>query len=226
MSFYAARRGDQIQPLQISVDGNAVGTPITPASANFALSTSASFTVSAGSHTLQFATTSSSGDNSSFIDAVVINPAMGPTGLSNGGFEAPVLGSGSYQYQPSGAGWTFSGGAGIQSNGSAWNAPAAPEGQQTAFLQEGQIAQTLTLAAGTYTVSFYAARRGDQIQPLQISVDGNAVGAPITPASANFALSTSASFTVSAGSHTLQFATTSSSGDNSSFIDAVTISGP
>ena len=94
-----------IQPLQISVDGNAVGTPITPASANFAVSTSASFTVGAGSHTLQFATTSSSGDNSSFIDAVVINAGSGAqaAAITSGNATTFTVGqSGSFTVQASG----------------------------------------------------------------------------------------------------------------------------
>ena len=88
------------------------------------------------------------------------------------------------------------------------------------------MAQTINLAAGTYSVSFYAARRayqGSVAQPLQLSIDGIAIGAPISPASTAFALYTSASFTVSAGSHTLRFTTTNDSGDNTTFVDAVTL---
>jgi hypothetical protein len=150
--------------------------------------------------------------------------------LTNAGFESPALGSGGYQYQPTTTGWVFNGQGGIQRNGSAWAAAQAPEGQQTAFLQGsygngGQMAQTISLAAGTYSVSFYAARRAYQgvAQPLQLSIDDIAIGAPISPASTAFALYTSASFTVSAGSHTLRFATTNDSGDNSTFVDAVTV---
>jgi hypothetical protein len=155
--------------------------------------------------------------------AVVVPPAT----LTNGGFEAPALGNGGYQYQPTTTGWVFNSQGGIQRNGSAWGATTAPEGQQTAFLQGGnaQMAQTLNLPAGTYSVSFDAARRayGGGVQPLQLSVDGIAIGTPISPASTAFARYTSASFTVSAGSHTLRFATTNFSGDISSFVDAVTL---
>lgn len=151
----------------------------------------------------------------------------GTIALANGGFELPVLAAGGYQFAPAGATWTFSGNAGIQRNGSAWGASTAPEGQQTAFLQgvNAQIGQTISLAAGSYSVSFYAARRAYQgaAQPLQITVDGIAVGAPIAPVDTNFALYTSASFTVGAGNHTLQFTTTNPNGDNTSFIDAVVL---
>ena len=56
--------------------------------------------------------------------------------ISNAGFEAPAVG-GSFQYNPSGGSWTFAGGTGVSGNGSGFTAgnPAAPEGQQVAFLQ-------------------------------------------------------------------------------------------
>src|SRR5205807_10316414 len=158
-------------------------------------------------------------DNGSFGAAWVF--AISSNTLANGSFETPVLAGGTYQYLPSGATWTFSGNAGIQRNGSAWGAPTAPEGQQTAFFQgvNAQIGQTINLAAGSYSVSFDAARRAYQgaAQPLQITVDGTTVGSPIAPADTNFALYTSASFTVSAGNHTLMFTSTNPNGDNSSF---------
>ncbi len=229
VSFYAARRAYQgeAQPVQIAIDGTAVGSPISPVDTNFALYTSAVFTVGAGNHTLQLTSTNGDGDNSSFVDAVTVNPATSTTALANGGFETPSLAAGSYQYVPSGAGWTFSGGSGIQSNDSAWGAPAAPEGRQTAFLQgaNAQITQTVSLAAGSYGVSFYAARRAYQggAQPIQITVDGIAVGSPISPVDTNFALYSSAVFTVGAGNHTLQLTSTNGNGDNSSFVDAVTL---
>ena len=323
VSFYAARRAYQGagQPLQISIDGVAVGSPIAPVDTSFAPYSSVPFTVGAGNHTLMFTSTNPDGDNSSFIDAVVLNvlgdqpPAIispnattfsvGQTGsftvqatgvpvptlsrsgalpagvtfidngngtatlsgipsvnsngtytlilsahngvggdatqtftltvnaapvtiaLPNGGFETPILAAGSYQYPPSNASWTFGGGTGIQRNGSAWGGANAPEGQQTAFLQgyHAQLSQTINLAAGTYNVSFYAARRAYQGagQPLQISIDGTAIGSPIAPTDTNFARYTSATFSVGAGNHALLFTSTNPDGDNSSFIDAVVL---
>ena len=142
----------------------------------------------------------------------------------NSGLETPVLPPSSYQYAPTGGTWTFSSGAGIQSNGSAWGAAAAPEGQQTAFLQGiAQMSQTLNLAAGNYTVSFYAARRGGQIQPIQVSIDGTPIGGPITPADNSFAVYTTSAFNLATGgAHTLRFNSTNT-GDNSSFVDAVVV---
>jgi hypothetical protein len=230
VSFAAARRAWQgdAQPVQVTIDGVAVGTPIAPASTRFARYTSSTFTVSAGSHTLAFTSTNPNGDNSAFLDAVSVDVASASASpLANAGFESPALGAGGYQYNPVDGSWTFTGTSGIQHNGSAWGAASAPEGQQTAFLQgaNAQIAQTLTLAAGTYSVSFAAARRAWQgdAQPVQVTIDGIAVGTPIAPASTSFARYTSATFTVSAGSHTLAFTSTNPDGDNSAFLDAVSV---
>jgi len=146
----------------------------------------------------------------------------------NLGFEAPSLGAGNYQYTPTGAAWTFGGPAGIQSNGSAFGAAAAPEGVQTAMLQGsstglGSVAQTLSLSAGTYTLSVKAARRQGQVQPLKFSVDGAQVGGLISPSIDNFSSFTTSSFTVSAGNHTLTLEATDPSGDKTSFVDALTL---
>ena len=62
--------------------------------------------------------------------------AQSPSGIQNGSFETPSIAS--YAYRPSSS-WTFIGNAGIQHNGSAWGAPNAPDGVQTAFLQYGTI---------------------------------------------------------------------------------------
>jgi serine protease len=230
VSFAAARRwwqGDA-QPLQISIDGVPIGATIAPVDTNFARYTSASFSVGTGSHTLAFTSTNFNGDNTTFIDAVRVDDASAASGsLADAGFESPSVDGSGYQYNPAGGNWTFEGGSGIQRNGSAWGAAGAPDGQQTAFLQQGnaRVAQTLTLRAGTYVVSFAAARRwwqGDA-QPLQISIDGVPVGAPIAPVDTNFARYASASFSVGAGSHTLAFTSTNPDGDNTTFIDAVSI---
>ena len=62
-------------------------------------------------------------------------------------------------------GWTFSG-AGIEGNGSAWSAASAPDGTQAAFVQgTSSIAQTVSLNAGSYTISFQAAQRSCCVAP-------------------------------------------------------------
>ena len=121
----------------------------------------------------------------------------------DGSFETPSVGAASYQQ--------------------------TPDGTQTAFLQgygsNGSVSQPLTFSAsGTYHISFQAAQRSGQVQPIQVSVDGVAVGSPITPTGTAFASYSSASFTIStAGSHTIKLAATDSTGDKTTFIDKVTV---
>jgi thermitase len=150
--------------------------------------------------------------------------------LANASFETPALGA-SYVYNPvgPGVGWNFEGSAGIQGNGSAWQATSTSDGTQTAFIQNtGTIGQTVTLNAGTYTLSFRAARRlysspAGGVQPIQLSIDGAPVGAPVTPASTSFGTVNIAFSIGSSGPHALSFAGTDNTGDKSTFIDAVTI---
>jgi hypothetical protein len=148
--------------------------------------------------------------------------------LVNASFEIPTL-SGGYQYNPSatGIGWTFSGSSGIQGNGSAWGAAPAPAGTQTAFIQStGNIAQTLSLNAGSYTLSFQAAQRtccvGPYVQPVKVTVDGTQIGSLVSPASPSFT-AFSISFSVAtSGAHTLAFTGTDLT-DKTTFIDNVTL---
>src|SRR5450759_1229535 len=73
--------------------------------------------------------------------------------VPNFGFETPVISS--YQYNPSGGSWTFSGaspsGSGIVRNGGAFGNFNAPQGVQAAFVQEyGTISQAISgFTAGT-----------------------------------------------------------------------------
>src|SRR5206468_1032611 len=97
-------------------------------------------------------------------------------------FETPNL-AGGFQYAPTGATWVFTGGAGISGNNTPFTSgnPAAPEGVQVAFLQGSgsQLAQTATIAAGTYTLSIRAAQRGNYqsgAQIVRLQVDGVTVG--------------------------------------------------
>jgi cell surface hyaluronidase len=83
--------------------------------------------------------------------------------VSNGGFETPVLASGGWVYQPSGATWTFTGTSGIAKNNSTFTStnPVAPEGTQVAILQQsGRATYPLSLSAGSYSLNLRAAQRG------------------------------------------------------------------
>jgi hypothetical protein len=166
--------------------------------------------------------------SSSPLAQVVNSAPPPPPALVNPGFETPALGSG-FQYNPSGAGigWTFSGNSGIQHNGSAWGAAAAPDGVQTAFVQStSSISQALSLNAGNYTLGFKAAQRNccltPNLQPIKVTVDGTQIGSLVTPTSTSFG-NVSIQFTVaSTGVHTIAFVGTNPN-SNSTFIDAVTL---
>src|SRR5206468_11084062 len=92
-----------------------------------------------------------------------------------------------------GLGWVFGGGAGIQGNGSAWAASPAANGSQTAFIQSsGTMAQAINLSAGSYTLSFQAARRSYSVpaggvQPIRVTLDRQPIGADVVPAGTAFA---------------------------------------
>jgi hypothetical protein len=151
--------------------------------------------------------------------------------FANGGFETPNVGTGTFgafQYNPGGTPWTFDFGSGVAGNGSGFTAgnPNAPEGTQVAFLQAtGSFSQTAAFAAGTYTLNFMAAQRGnvqDSSQTFQVLLDGNVIGT-FTPGGTTYT-AFSASFTVAAGNHTIKFAGTNpNGGDNTAFIDQLQI---
>jgi hypothetical protein len=155
--------------------------------------------------------------------------------FTNGGFETPNVGTGSgaYQYNPSGTGvgWTFDSGSGVAGNGSGFTAgnPNAPEGTQVAFLQAtGSFSQSVTFAAGTYSISFKAAQRQNyqsSAQTFDVYVDGTKIGS-FQPGSTNYDSYTTNSFTfATAGNHTITFVSTDliDGGDNTAFIDQATI---
>lgn len=146
-----------------------VGT-ITPSGTSYATYTTASFSVAAGAHTIEFLGLSTSGNDTAFLDAVSVAVAVAAApAVGDAGFESVAVGPGNYQYDPSGSAWTFSGspgdGSGVTGNGSEFTAgnPDAPQGSQVGFLQgAGTITQAVPgWAAGTYTISFEAAQRGN-----------------------------------------------------------------
>src|SRR5262249_53343696 len=154
---------------------------------------------------------------------VVLTPlAPASTRVLDSAFETPDVSQqpGGLLYNPTGTAWTFSpqsgtNGSGIAANGSEFNNPKAPEGTQVAFLQgRGSITHTVNPDAGTYTLNFQAAQRPGNQQTFQVLVDGNVVG-PFQPASTSFQAYTTGSFTVTAGSHTIEFlGTNTNSPDN------------
>ena len=117
LSFLAAQRVShqtQSQEIQVLVDNAQVG-PIAPSTSNYTSYETTNFTVASGMHTIQFnGLTPQTANSTAFIDEVAV--ATAENSLANGGFEAPVLTSGSYQVAPGGSGWQFSGLAGLTTN--------------------------------------------------------------------------------------------------------------
>ena len=146
--------------------------------------------------------------------------------VANGGFETPSTST--YSNDPTGATWAFSGSAGIQHNGSSFNATQAPEGLQTAFLQSatpGSISQSAYFPAGNYEITFQAAQQsGVTVNPVQVSVNGTNLGSAISPANTSFQPYSSAEFTIkTAGNYTIVLAGTASGGTTDTLIDDVCI---
>jgi subtilisin family serine protease len=237
LTFDAAQRANwqaSQQDFQVLVDGSVVGT-FTPSGISYATYTTAAFTVAAGSHTITFqGLDTAGGDNTAFVDDVGLTQATSSSPsavLSGAGFEAPSVGTGSFgsfQYDPTGTPWSYSGSAGVAGNGSGFTSgnPNAPEGTQVGFLQRaGSFSQVISgMAAGTYLLTFDAAQRANwqaSRQDFQVLVDGVAVGTFI-PASTSSAQYTTSVFTVAAGSHTIAFqGLDTAGGDNTAFVDTV-----
>lgn len=235
--------GVRIDGVPLSFGGSLTVSP--PQGARFVPYTSDPFTLGAGAHTLTFSGLHGAGDNTAFIDLVTfaaspVGPAL-PTGtrLINGSFESPGLGTmnSSLQYNVSideqgGAGWTFNGFSGIAAVGSGFNVANTPDGTQAGFLQNlGNFSQTITtFDAGLYTLAFFAEGRPLPYGPqsVQVTLDGVplAFGGALTvapPQGATFVPYASDPFLLSAGPHTLTFSGLNGVGDNTAFIDRVTI---
>ena len=147
--------------------------------------------------------------------------------FSEGGFESPSTSS--VYANPNSRAWNFNASSGVQRNGSSLKAAAAPEGNQTAYLQGssstlGSVGQWLFTTAGTYAVDFkLAARAGYAQQPLKLVVDGKQVGPSITPASTSFASFTSQQFTLGWGFHQFALVATSKTSGATTFVDDIDI---
>ena len=243
ISFQSAQRANyqsSAEDFEILVDGKVVGT-FKPSGTSYQAYTTSSFAVSAGSHVIKFlGLDSAGGDNTAFLDAVSVAVATAPPAPpafpspGDAGFESVNVGSG-YQYAPSGSAWSFPGdvsnsGSGLTGNGSGFTAgnPAAPQGSQVAFLQAtGTISQSVAgWSSGSYTISFQSAQRANyqsSSEDFEILVDGKVVGT-FKPSGTSYQAYTTSSFTVSAGSHVLEFlGLDSAGGDNTAFLDAVSV---
>jgi autotransporter-associated beta strand protein len=148
-----------------------------------------------------------------------------PVAVPNFSFETPNQ-SGGFAYNPTGGSWTFVGQSGIAANGSGFGPPSATDGTQQAFLQVlGSFSQSLTLAAGSYLLSFSAAgRNGAGPNPFKVLIDGTQIGSTITPVNNTYATNTIVFNIATSGAHTLAFAGLGNNGaDVTSFIDNVVL---
>ncbi|HEY1786822.1 MAG TPA: DUF642 domain-containing protein [Verrucomicrobiae bacterium] len=227
VTFEAAERPGNAQTWNATVNGTVIASFNPGSSGTSYASYTATFTATASSETLAFVgTDTAGGDNTIFIDDVQVI-----TGIPNFGFETPSLGSGNYQYNPSGGSWTFNGtspnGSGIVANGSAFANPNSPEGVQAAFLQEdGSISQTITgFTTGTnYMISFFAAQRPNNAQSWNLKINGTVIASFNPGAGATTYGTYTATFTATAASQTVAFVGTDlAGGDNTIFIDDVQI---
>ncbi len=173
------------------------------------------------------------------------------TPLGNFNFLTPAASAGGYTYGPLTASWSMNPTAGVVSNNSAFGNPDSVTGNQCAFLQTkngtpGVISQSFQWNPGaSYVVGFNAANRtGFTPQTINIYVGGTVatngtvtggqlVGcvtpySPGSPATSTWDAYSTRPFTVGQGSipltMTLNLVGSYTSGDQTAFIDHVTIS--
>lgn len=231
LSFSAAQRANlpSSETFQVQVDGVIVGNFNNVTGAAYTTLTTSSFTVAGGNHTITFiGTNKKSGDNTVFIDQVAITQL--PYGLSDSSFEQLALDSGSFSYRPTGTPWVFTGTSGLSTNGSAFTVGNSntSQGSQVAFIQNtGSISQTVTLAAGTYSLNFTAAQRANlpSAASFQVLVDGTVVGTFNNLSSTSYSQLATSTFTVADGDHIITIMGTNlNGGDNTVFLDQVALS--
>src|SRR5579883_1576381 len=149
--------------------------------------------------------------------ALIVAGGLAASTITNPSFETPVLGSGNFQYNPTGATWTFTGDSGIAANGSAFNFAPAPNGVQVAFLQvfgstTSSFSETISSVSVGDMISFSdAARPGFTANSFNVLYNGSVIGS-FTPASTTW---TTASVTIPVGapsSGTLEFVSTGATG--------------
>lgn len=160
-----------------------------------------------------------------------ISPVVFPTFPRDPGFESPAIGVNNFQYNPSGAAWTFSGaspnGSGIVANGSGFSNPNALEGSQAAFVQGlGTISQSISgfVPGQTYTITFSAAERSGWNESWNVKIDNTVIGSYNPGANATSYVDYTATFTATATTHTLSFVGTDlAANQDAVFIDNVRI---
>ena len=142
-------------------------------------------------------------------------------------FESPTTGS--WTYNPTVSGASFTGLAGVTTDYSGFAFPVAPDGHQVGFIQSapgntpGAIAQTIggLVAGQSYIASFYVAARNYGGNPLTVTFDGVTI-ASVMPSSTSFELLT-VGFVASGTTGTLTFAGAASASDLTTAIDQLKV---
>ena len=245
INFYAAYStagNPGNEPLNLYFGGNDIGGTlntgvfegsITPASSSQWNPYSISFYVPvAGSYQIAFQNSVTNGNYiNAFTDVTeTLKTANATINVPNAGFNTGV-GNGGYAYNVGGASWTFTGQSGIAANGSGFGTTGSPSGWAGLVQNVGSFSQAFSLAAGTYTLSFFTEGRNGGYGPNPFDVELNganitSIGTSgvVTPASTSAFNLVTGSFTLStAGSYTLSFNGIGGASDLTLFITDVSI---
>ncbi|MFK7799915.1 MAG: G8 domain-containing protein [Aureispira sp.] len=228
--------GNQQKTIRVFMDNIMIGDfPLT--STNYEEKVSLPIVLPQGSHTLKIQGINPvSGDHTAFVDDVRLELTNNWHHAS--GFESPSLAAGTFMYWSTAnnstlqaAGYTFTGGSGITSNGSGFTGanPNTPEGQQVVFLQSPNtfITRTFNVAAihnnKQHRVLMKAALRnmGNQQKHIRILID-NILVDEFPLSSINYKEKASLPLVLSQGTHTLKIqGINPQPGDHTAFIDDV-----
>ncbi|MBB6635906.1 chitobiase/beta-hexosaminidase C-terminal domain-containing protein [Cohnella thailandensis] len=227
VNFRAA--ADDVQTVKVYIDDQALGE-FAPTQGAYKAFGTKFFTVSAGEHEVRFE--AGIGEGMLWIDGASLERIAVPeqAAIANGGFETPAVTSGNGVKVGGNADWAFSLTSGMIRNGSVFGAADAPEGTQAGYLQTvngnaGEFSQSAIFPAGTFAITFQAAKRagfGGQ-QKFDVYVDEEVVGS-FEPSSGSYAAFSTESFTFSEpGRHKIRFVATTTTGDNTAFVDDIAI---
>ena len=156
---------------------------------------------------------------------------LGAQTIQNPSFETPVVGSvanyNSYQFNPTGAVWTFIGDAGIAAKGSEFAPPPyTTDGNQIAFLEGvggagGTMSQTISnFPNGFFNYKFNFAASAFGSQTVTVLVDGTNVGS-FTPSVGSWSSFQTIPITLYAGNHVISFTNQPSSQPTLVMLDSV-----
>jgi RHS repeat-associated protein len=155
------------------VEYNAIlNTLVEPTEGRYETFFSDTFLLGAGTYSLTiFGLDTNGPGNAALVDSVSPNAL-----LPGGSFESPAVSQDTTA--PAGTAWIYQGPSGIAVNGGfhASGVADAPDGSQAAFIETyGSITQTVSLAAGPYTLSFLTTQCSginNAAQQLQVSLSG------------------------------------------------------